>query len=486
MPRPVRPVRLPLTNHPENMAKLVAVIADPRIPDWYGLEDDLVATVLAATPFRPMVRLSGLSRQMRRVCARALEAALKLSPEQAAAFLDVMRGHNVFLTGGAGVGKSHTLMVIREYLRSSGTVVTASTGCAAAIVGAQTLHSAIGIGIGTSSHQSYVFQILKQKPWIKARLQNLRTLVVDEAGMLDGALFDKAGLVVGNVRRDHNGDGGALARSHAPTEPFHGVQVVVCGDFLQLPPVNQSKSGWIYESKAWAALELRNHVLTMVHRQGSDVAFAKLLNRMRLGEGTPADLSHLVENSAQGAPPGDALRLFARNKPADDLNKERFEALVGYKQVSSDLGEGWSFTQVPTKFDAIDTFPHSPKPLPDLLANCPAPKTLWLAVGARVMCLKNIETVNGRLVNGSLGVVKTFAPERDNPTNRIVGMTTVVTFDAVLGAPAFEYMFRTHVPSVAPTTENTFSVTEGRQIKAQRIQIPLRLAWAVRSPPQCR
>ena len=476
-------------------------IADPTAPEWYGVDEDGVLEIVARLPLKLTQRLGRLSKQMRRVGARALERQLALNPEQAAAFLDAMRGHSIFLTGGAGVGKSHTLQVIRSYLsegirRTSHdgrayhdtTLVTASTGCAAAILGAQTLHSALQIGIGNGQYDTYVAKIVREKPYHFERLRQLQTLVVDEAGMLDGRTFHKAAQIVGWVRERGVELRNAKALTRRTFEllpaprPFGGAQVIVCGDFLQLPPVEKTHNGWIFECASWPKLELRNHVLTTVQRQQGNTAFVHALNRMRMGEGTQADLDYLAANAAQGEPPADALRLFARNVPAANVNSQRFDELCGYEPGVDGKPATWK--TMPTRFDAIDAFPGTtgPSKPTHLLEHCPASKVLYLAVGARVMCLKNIETVDGRMVNGSVGTVTSFHPERDNRTNKIVGMGVAVRFDGVLGARAFEHMFRTHAAGLPPSTENLFTVSEGKSVKAQRVQLPLRLAWAVRPP----
>ena len=149
-----------------------------------------------------------------------------------------MRGHNVFLTGGAGVGKSHTLRLIRRWLERVGReyALTASTGCAAAIIGATTFHSTLGIGLAVKGPAFYVHKILKEDKGRMLRLRKLETLIVDEIGMLDGQLFDKAGAVVSQVRTSHLERDGTLVHGGSPG-PYGGAQLVVCGDFMQLPPV---------------------------------------------------------------------------------------------------------------------------------------------------------------------------------------------------------------------------------------------------------
>ena len=425
--------------------------------DLFALvDDDFLTAVMELLPVRQGHRFAKLSRQLRRVCTRALERKLQLSPEQAVAFVDAMSGRNVFLSGGAGVGKSYTLRKIVQYLPSDEFAVTASTGCAASIIGATTLHSCVGIGLANANAKVYAKRIRSENKWVFERLRKLKTLIIDEVGMLDGATFDLAGLVTAIVRRDYTAD---LAANQAPFTRWCNVQLIACGDFMQLPPVKAQQNGWVFESKAWNRLSFRNHILTIVHRQQGDPAFADILGRARLGRSTADDMAYLLANAATEPPEG-ALQLFAVNKPADELNQQRLNALV---QAGA----------TPHKFNAMNYGP------PHLLENCPAPDRMWLCAGTRVMCLRNLDQ---GIVNGSLGTVQGVEVRAD-AAGKPEGATIKILFD---GNPSsdnkpFGYSFHTYDPS-RPQSETDrvykFSVKEGKKEIAYRIQIPLRLAWA--------
>jgi len=436
--------------------------APSNAPEWYGVEDDLVLiTIWECLDVRDGHKHRRLSKQMKRVCTRSLEKKLSLSPEQAVAWTDAMGGRNVFLTGGAGVGKSHTLTQIVKYLPLNTYVVTASTGCAAAIIGAATLHSTMSIGLGTQPAKYYAIKIKKQVPAVLARIRTIKTLILDECSMLDGATFNKAGLVAAMLRRNYNED---LMGNTAAFTMWDGLQIICCGDFMQLPPVQVKENGWIFNSRAWKELQFRNHVLTWIHRQSGDPTFAEVLSRARIGRATANDVVYLKANSAQEEPEN-CLKLFARNKPADELNQSRFRALV-------------SGGAMPHSFNAID---HAEKP-ENLakLEQCQAPKQLWLCVGARVMCLRNL--IEGILVNGSTGTVINVTPYHDPELNRITHANVCVEFDGMLGAKSFEHQFKTYcslMPAVEVSKVYEFTVHDGKKKIASRIQLPLRLAWAV-------
>ena len=381
--------------------------------------------------------------------------------EQINAFLDVMSGENVFITGGAGVGKSHLLKAIIRFLPKQGVAITASTGCAAAVIGAATFHSTLALGLGVPPTHVIVKKICTDNKWAHQRLREMRTLVIDEVGMLTGNLFDKAGLVVGGVRRDYVRSHGSMMSNAELTCAWDTVQLVLVGDALQLPPVGVEENKWIFEAKCWKELDLKTHILTHVHRQ-QDVSFIECLQRMRKGVGTHADHQYILCNSAD-VPPEGALKLFAINQTSDNYNEHCLHLLEGRFHPFSSIDTGHS--------------PNVPEvQLEGQLKNCPAPKRLLIKIGARIMCLKNI---HDKLVNGSMGTVEDVKPCYDEHGS-LHHVNIDCTFDGQLGEEPFKHRFSTHIPGEPAAPENLFTVSgqDNRKI-AQRVQIPLRLAWAV-------
>lgn len=450
--------------------------APPDAAEWYGLtSDEPLVQILERLPARQSFRFAHLSKQMRRVGVRALEAQLGLSPEQTIAFVDALGGKNVFLTGGAGVGKSHTLRKIVEHLPQLTTAVTASTGCAAALLGGTTLHSAVGIGLGVRPAWFYVNEIRDTKPYVFDRLRALTTLIIDEISMADGKLLELVGKVVGDTRRAYGRGVQALCANARTASPFEGVQLIVCGDMLQLPPVNINK-GWVFEAKLWRHMAFKNHVLTMIHRQHGDAAFAQILGRMRFGESTQADFDYLVAHSS-GVVPHGALKLFALNAPAVRENELRFLDLL------KDGRKRHPFTAI----DTVNGQPRKKTRCPEtgivvlepnsLLDQCLAPYVLELTEGARVMCLRNIPGTG--VANGSLGEVKAVTVHR-NAHDVVTSASIKVLFDGVGGREPVSHHFYTYDPE-APNDriyKSEFKA-QGDRVAASRIQIPLRQAWAI-------
>jgi ATP-dependent DNA helicase PIF1 len=417
--------------------------------------------------FSALFRLGRLSQMTHRACLAGLSDALQLSNEQTRVWISAMCGANIFLTGGAGVGKSHTLRTIVQYIgNSEQTAVTASTGCAAAIIGATTLHSFAGVGLCAAPAQVYIKKVLSAKSFTYTRIRATKTLVIDEVGMLDGATFEKVGMVVGGVLRRNQQwtyHGGASGSVNASTIlPWGQLQVITCGDFMQLPPVQVASKGWVFDSNSWKGLQFRVCVLREVHRQRGDCAFADVLARVRVGKSTPQDIHYIHSNSSSSSPQG-ALQLFPQNLPADQVNERELFALSSFIHT----------------FNAVDRGPEH------ILAHLPAPKVLRLALGARVMCLRNVSV---GLVNGSLGTVNDIDLHRSTTTGNVLKVDILVRFDGVLGGQTFDFTFTSydenidgHIDGVEdPYFHHKFTVFEnGTKEVARRIQIPLRLAWAI-------
>lgn len=432
---------------------------------WHGLADELLHQVifeLLATEYRGkegfartralrrVYALSALSKATRRACRRALADVLALSRDQVRAFVMAMSGRNVFLTGGAGVGKSHTLRLVVDHLPPATTAVTASTGCAAALIGATTMHSYLGLGLGNADVKTLVNIIRKRAERgnsdVLRRVSVMQTLVVDEVGMIDAELLDKAAEVVGVLR--------------GSPSVWNNLQLICCGDFLQLAPPEAARKGWAFESRLWKHLRMHRCILHTVHRQQDDVTFATVLARVRRGEATHADLAYLQRESASEVPEG-ALQLFARNKDADALNQKKFHELTVENNA------------VFCGLNAIDSGDEN------ALKNCAAATRLSLCEGARCMCVRNIEA---QIVNGSLGTVNKLVrydgpPSADTPDGK--RWTITVRFDGVMGGDPVDYTFQSMPCCRIPAADAVykFSVMDGKREVASRYQVPLRLAW---------
>ncbi len=373
-----------------------------------------------------------------------------LNAGQRDAHTGVLAGDNVFITGAAGTGKSFLLRCMIDTLEarlgSSGVAVTAPTGIAASHINGQTLHSWAGIGLGKGNASKLLEKVMGNASACE-RWRRVRALVVDEISMLDGQLFTSLEYIARAVR--------------GSSRPFGGVQLVLCGDFFQLPPVSLQYGGFCFQSGAWDACAIRMHQLREIVRQQGDRAFIRLLNEVRSGVCSAETTAQLEACHVHVKPrPSDGIvptRLYCTNRNVDAENLNHLHALPAAS----------------TRFDARDAFKREPESregvqkLLDAIEK-KAPRALELKVGAQVMLTKN--WADAGLVNGSRGVVVGFKTGKVDELDRMsYGVAPgdytcpVVRFDS--GA--------THV--VKPAT--TFQALEGGAVV--RTQIPIKLAWAL-------
>lgn len=179
---------------------------------------------------------------------------------------------SVFFTGSAGTGKSVLMREIitdlrKKYRREPDRVaVTASTGLAACNIGGVTLHSFSGIGLGKEAAEELVKKI-KRNPKAKNRWLRTKVLIIDEISMVDGTLFDKLEKIARAIR--NNG------------RPFGGMQLVVTGDFFQLPPVPDfgREATFAFDAATWSTSLQHTIGLTQVFRQKDPSKICVALSR---------------------------------------------------------------------------------------------------------------------------------------------------------------------------------------------------------------
>eukprot|EP01046_Picozoa_sp_COSAG06_P006728 COSAG06_NODE_320_length_17586_cov_9.121347_12_plen_764_part_00 len=380
----------------------------------------------------------------------------------------VERGASVFFTGNAGTGKSFLLRAIVEELqrrRPRGVFVTASTGIAAANVGGTTLHSFAGIGLGEDDAAT-MERMLKAKP--RARWREAQVLVIDEISMLDGVLMDKLDSLARMVRRQ-------------PEQAFGGIQLVLVGDFFQLPPVKLGQDPTVqfcFAARCWHEVVTETFVLSHVYRQ-RDAAFLRMLDEVRHGRVGPESeeiLHRAYQQTLAAAPRGagddDGIkptRLYATNRNVDTENERELLQLAGNAKVYTAVDKG-----------ETNARRH-------LEQNCLAPTVLELKIGAQVMLLKNLHVEDG-LTNGSRGVVVGWSGHaRPLPIVRFTTSNTCATATpaaaAAAAAPATAEDQKT-LAGAQTTVERIISpeqwtIDQGGQRLAERTQLPLKLAWAI-------
>ncbi|CAG4956674.1 unnamed protein product [Parnassius apollo] len=299
-----------------------------------------------------------------------------LNCEQQRVLEACLGGKNIFFTGSAGTGKSYLLKRIVTALPPDVTVPTASTGVAACHIGGTTLHAFAGIGDGSGSVENLCERAMKM-PLITQKWKKCKHLIIDEISMVDGAYFEKLEAVARYVRKND--------------KPFGGIQLILCGDFLQLPPVvEKSKNGkkFCFQSPCWDKCIELCFELKEVHRQ-TDQEFITILNSIRIGRVTKEISDRLLGTARQKIESDGILatRLCSHTNDSKMINNSKLRDLEGEEKVfiSQDSDNA-------TKILDNQTI---------------APSKLILKVGAQVMLLKNIN-VNAGLVNGARGVIVRF------------------------------------------------------------------------------
>ncbi|CAO1638299.1 unnamed protein product [Parajaminaea phylloscopi] len=297
--------------------------------------------------------------------------------------LVVQEGKSVFFTGSAGTGKSVLLRDIIKLLkkkyekRGDAVAVTASTGIAACNIGGVTLHSFAGIGLGAEDVGVLVRKIRRNRKAM-GRWARTQVLIVDEISMVEPDLLDKLDAV-----------GRALRKS--PNKAFGGLQLVITGDFFQLPPVMKGhQTRFAFEAKMWDDALDHKVNLTQVFRQ-KDETFVRMLNEMRHGKLSQDSIDRF--RSLTRPPVVDdtivPTDLFPHREDVDRANMSR---LAGLK-VSGQTYEAKDGGELPR--DQRDK----------ILSQFMAPPKIFLKVGAQVMLIKNTDET---LVNGSVGKVVAF------------------------------------------------------------------------------
>ncbi|OIP55446.1 MAG: ATPase [Helicobacteraceae bacterium CG2_30_36_10] len=214
---------------------------------------------------------------------------------------------NIFLTGGAGVGKTTiTREIIKSFEEDAKKVAKlASTGMAATLIGGQTLHSFLDLGIASSLQDLELNGKLEISKKAKKIIHSMDLLVIDEISMVSDTLLDMIELRL--MQAD-----------------FKGILLFV-GDFLQLPPVvrGYGEVKYAFESPAWEAFDFETLELTHIYRT-DDKEFIELLNSVRFGHIDEQIHNHL--NRYIKPLPNDLSEftfLFGKNETAAKHNKSQ-------------------------------------------------------------------------------------------------------------------------------------------------------------------
>jgi ATP-dependent exoDNAse (exonuclease V) alpha subunit len=352
--------------------------------------------------------------------------------------LEILKtGRSAFITGAAGSGKTFLLNRYIDWLRKEGisVAITASTGIAATHLGGMTIHSWSGIGIRDSLSYEEA-EALAERAYLRNQVRKASVLIIDEVSMLHDFRFDMVDRAVRALR--------------GIPSIFGGMQVVLSGDFFQLPPVTKQKrveqgviqldeefeekeSEFIYHSRAWKELDPIICYLDEQFRQ-DDTEYVEILNAIRNDSLTKTH-KETLRTRLDIALTSDSIptKLYAYNVDVDDENDGELETITEPLHEYPMRSRGPEALIMALKKGVL------------------APEILRLKVGAKVMFVKN--NFDAGYANGTTGTVIACTPESIS-VELSTGQTIIVE-------PA------------------NFSIEEDGKVKAEIIQYPLRLAWAI-------
>lgn len=385
--------------------------------------------------------------------------------KQSTALNILKTGQNVFLTGQAGAGKTYVLNQYLHYLRAReiAVAVTASTGIAATHINGLTIHSWSGIGILDELTMKDVTRI-KKRPVIYERIKNTKVLIIDEISMLHRKQLDMVNHITQIIREN--------------LQPFGGLQLIVAGDFFQLPPIGRTeetnREKFAFMAESWLSANFQICYLSEQHRQqlslendNTQLSLIDILNQIRSQQFNQYTMPTLLA-TAQHNLAESRTRLYTHNLNVNKINEEELAKLTTQSMTYHSFSEGDE--------KLIDTLKKSMRNTPELT----------LKIGAKVMFIKNNSELN--VSNGTMGVVVDFAEinhegqenhslesnqqisNNDNKENVLDNQSKKTKFPVIRLNDGREVIAEYDVWQIDDEEGDTL---------AAYYQIPLTLAWAI-------
>ena len=333
-------------------------------------------------------------------------------------------GKNVFLTGSAGTGKTYVLNQYIQYLKERRVPVsiTASTGIAATHLEGTTIHAWSGIGIKNTLSMANLRE-LKEKKYLKKNIDTSKVLIIDEISMLHRKQFDLVNEVLKFFKETD--------------KPFGGIQLIISGDFFQLPPIGDqnetNRDKFAFMSQSWLDADFKICYLTEQFRQ-TDNQLNDILNEIR-SRNVSQDSQIILRSNKNDIASIEPTKLYTHNIDVDRINTEQLQLVKGRNKIFK--------AKIKGNLKLAETVKKS------ILA----PENLILKIGAKVMFVKN--NYEKGYLNGSLGNVIKYNEE---------GVPVVRLFNGY---------------EITAENEEWKIEDERGKLLVSYMQIPLRLAWAI-------
>lgn len=336
-----------------------------------------------------------------------------LSKEQEYAFNQFIMGHNLFITGPGGTGKSELIKTIVKHCKETKCKyqVCAITGCATVLLGcgARTLHSWSGIRLARGPPIDIVKSALKNRNVIKG-IRNTQVLIIDEVSMMSKKIFEIVEEIVRSAKKVYD-------------KPFGGMQVIFTGDFFQLPPVGTEGEPdtymFCFESPLWkTTFKMNNHIELKTMFRQNDPLYIDILKNIRKGTITEEHSTILSKYVNREFNPEEnngcvPSKLFPVKSKTDYVNNEMYKRIDSSEyefavEINKDSGIYVDSGEV-IHSDIYRMCKMAPtfeieREIEAIIANANINKLLKLKIGTVVMCTKNISVESG-ICNGSQGVV---------------------------------------------------------------------------------
>jgi ATP-dependent exoDNAse (exonuclease V) alpha subunit len=300
-----------------------------------------------------------------------------LNPDQKQALELLSSGENIFLTGGAGCGKSY---VVRHFMKDvipKQMPILASTGAAAVLLGGRTFHSFFGLGIMEGGFEATFQRVSNDKRLLK-RLSEVEGVILDEVSMIPGEALRLAETLSRVARKSDL--------------PWGGMRMIAVGDFAQLPPVTRTgQRDWAFQSEAWSQSGFIPYKLTHNERI-QDESYLSVLNKVRVGTVDSEVRSFLDAHQFEHDDTDLATRLFSRRDQSLTYNLERLSDIESEEVMIPSIYFG------------------SEKHQEMLMRQGPVPVQLQLKIGAEVMFIQN--DPQKRWVNGTRGTVVSIEDDK--------------------------------------------------------------------------